>query len=33
MNSTAAFRLLFVLVLIEHGSRRLFHFNENAWMG
>lgn len=24
---TATFRLLFVLVLIEHGSRRLLHFN------
>ncbi|OGA46772.1 MAG: hypothetical protein A3F74_23400 [Betaproteobacteria bacterium RIFCSPLOWO2_12_FULL_62_58] len=24
---TATFRLLFVWVLIEHGSRRLLHFN------
>src|ERR1700674_3349320 len=24
---TATFRLLYVLVLIEHGSRRLVHFN------
>jgi len=25
--STAAFRLFYVLVLIEHGSRRLVHLN------
>jgi hypothetical protein len=24
---TATFRLIYVLVLIEHGSRRLVHFN------
>jgi putative transposase len=34
---TATFRLLYVLVLIEHGSRRLVHFNVTqhptaAWM-
>ena len=27
MAVTATFRLLYVLVLIEHGSRRLVHFN------
>jgi putative transposase len=38
---TATFRLLYVLVLIEHGSRRLVHFNItqhptsawNVWTG
>lgn len=28
---TAAFRLLYVLVLIEHGSRRLLHFNVTSY--
>ncbi len=27
MAVTATFRLFYVLVLIEHGSRRLLHFN------
>ena len=33
VSVTVTFRLLYVFVLIEHGSRRLLHFNVNVWIG